>query len=134
MQSELDAATMTLLQENGPNPMFATPENLDHLPVWQNYLYGQLAHASLGLISPRIVRIGLRHDSLSVTLHFHVDPPVVADYPEIAEIAEDFDDATGNLLTLAVEIKEWEPGADTRGPLWTYQRWIGEELLYPDLQ
>ncbi len=109
--------------------MFPPPDDVAQLPTWSNYVRGQLTQASLGLLSPRIVIAGATDDGLDVTLHFYVDHPVVDDYPEIAEIVEQFEDLTGDLLNVTVEIKEWHPAAVDHQVVWTYRRWLGEEVL-----
>ena len=108
---------------------FPTPENLEHVPLWRNYVCGQLSQASIGLLTPRIVLVGLRESGMAVTLRFLVDAPAAAKYPEINAIVEQFDDLTGNQLEIQVEIGLWRPGLDTRGWIWTYQRWLGEAAL-----
>jgi hypothetical protein len=51
------------------------------------------------------------------------------DSPEIAEIVEQFEDLTGDLLSVSVEVKEWRPAEVDCRVLWTYRRWLGEEVL-----
>lgn len=109
--------------------MFPTPDDLSEVPAWRTYLYGQLVQASLGNISFRIVFAGLKESGTAVTLVFYVDPPLQDDYREIAEVLENFDDGTGNMLDVSVEVEEWRPGCVDREVSWTYRRWIDEESL-----
>ncbi|GAB2984363.1 hypothetical protein [Actinotalea caeni] len=108
---------------------FATPDNLEHLPVWRNYLCGQLTHASLGMLSPRIVLAGVEEEGEKVALHFLVDPPLSEDYPEIAQIVDEFNDLTGDQLQISTNIQVWEPGNDPQGVDWVYRRWLGWESV-----
>lgn len=101
---------------------FPTPDNLDHIPVWRNYVCGQVGQACLGALSPRIAAVGVTERGTAITLHFRVDKPVADDYPEINVIIEDFDDLTGNILELQIDIQEWDADADPREVDWTYRR------------
>ena len=108
---------------------YPTPDHLDGIPVWGNYLFGQLVTASMSLISPRIALAGLKFEGTVVTLHFRVDAPVVEDYPEIREIVDQFQDLTGWILDVSVSIQEWVPTKDERGVSWSYQRFVGFDMI-----
>ncbi|WP_162458436.1 hypothetical protein [Pseudactinotalea terrae] len=97
--------------------------------MWFSYLYGQLTRASLGNITSRIVIAGLKADGMTVTLAFYVEPPLQDDYREIAQIMEEFDDLTGNLLDVTVKVEQWDPAKVDRDVRWTYRSWLGEESL-----
>lgn len=109
--------------------MSPTPDDLGQVPVWPTYLYLQLARASMGNLSSRIVIAGLKEQGTTVTLGFYVDPPLADDYREIAQIMEEFDDLTGNILDVRVQVDEWYPGQVDRAFFWTHRRWLGEETL-----
>ena len=107
---------------------YPTPDNLGGVPVWSNYLYSQLVTASMGLLSPRIVQAGLQFEGVVVTLHFRMESPIAGEYPEIREIVDQFNDLTGWILDVRLDVRDWVNGVE-RGIDWTYHRYLGDEAI-----
>lgn len=105
---------------------YPTPDDFGMMPIWRNYLVAQLSAASMTLLSPRIVLVGFKENGTQVTLHFLVDAPLAEEYTEIDEIVDDFNDKTGWILQVSVEIDEWVPSKVDRSVDWTYQRFIDD--------
>src|SRR5690606_22361793 len=83
--------------------------------------------ASMGTLSPRIVAVGVKERGESVTLIFRVDAPGDESYPEINQVIEDFDDLTGNVLDITIDLATWDQTENPPDVIWTYQRWLGDE-------
>ena len=97
-----------------------TPDDLTGVPLWENFVAGQVVQASLGIIPPHTLGFGVAVDGLRVELCFQLSEVTAADLGDMDDIEDELHMVTGHVLevTRQIEVREHRSIAPSGSPIW----------------
>ncbi|UOE42883.1 hypothetical protein [Agromyces larvae] len=71
---------------------YASPDDLEHVPNWDNYIVAQAVHAMLGVVPPHALAIGVSINREQVQLIFQLSQRTEDDETDMREIESELEE------------------------------------------
>jgi hypothetical protein len=97
-----------------------SPDDPAHAPVWDNYVVAQAVQASLALIPPHTLALGVAVDRFDVELVFQLSG--ATDRRDISQIWENFEALVGGAINVTArhEVRQGRDVSALDGIRWVY--------------